>query len=388
LSKQIPIDQIKPSPYQPRLTFDLEDIRGSVEKDGILLALTVRERNGFYELIDGERRLRLAKDLGYETVKCDVIDVSDEVARRMTYKVNKERKNYTPEEEARFFKRLVDKEGMKPYQIETQLNVSHHWVQACLNIWKMPKDIQDNVFGLADQPASYRVYLSDIYSLETEIMRNVDDAVAILRQIIEKRMTADEKKAFIGKYKKKINHVTVEKALKKVSSEVKEPESAEELEKAAQALKREAKKKRESQLSKEQKAKRKADFERQKEAYRQRLEEKRKKREEEIRKKVEEETKQKLIQDKDFLQAAAEVASKLTETEAPNELDKVGIPSVPDQIGNFYSNIAKKMTAWKDRKPSQKELIIFVLGFIERQSLSCPVCGEKKIGWKCGHDFK
>jgi len=52
----IPVDQIKPSPYQPRLTFDLEDIKGSIMRDGILVALTVRKNDAYYELVDGERR--------------------------------------------------------------------------------------------------------------------------------------------------------------------------------------------------------------------------------------------------------------------------------------------------------------------------------------------
>jgi len=65
----IPVEQIKPSPYQPRMTFDLEDIKGSIMRDGILVTLTVRKKDGFYELVDGERRLRVVKELGYETVK-------------------------------------------------------------------------------------------------------------------------------------------------------------------------------------------------------------------------------------------------------------------------------------------------------------------------------
>ena len=43
----VPLDQIKPSPYQPRLTFNLEDLKGSVMKDGILVPLTVRKQNDY-----------------------------------------------------------------------------------------------------------------------------------------------------------------------------------------------------------------------------------------------------------------------------------------------------------------------------------------------------
>jgi len=242
--KGIPVDKIKPSPYQPRLYFDLEDIRESVKEDGILVSLTVRKKDGYYELIDGERRLRLAKELGYDTVPCDIIDIDNETARRIVYKVNKQRKNYTPEEEATFFKRLVEEEEMKPYQIETELGVSHHWVQACLNIWKFPEDIQKNVFGpRASIP--YKIYMSDIRELEDVINRNINEAIAILKEVIKKRMTTDEKKELISRRKKKIAEETVKKAeeiIEEVAPELKKPETPEEFKEAAKALMEEAKK--------------------------------------------------------------------------------------------------------------------------------------------------
>lgn len=239
----IPVDKIKPSPYQPRLNFDLEDIRESIERDGILIGLTVREKDGYYELIDGERRLRLSKELGYETVPCDIVDIDDETARRMVYKVNKARKNYTPYEEAVFFRKLVEEEGMKPYEVETQLGADHQWVQACLNIWKFPKEIQDNVLGLTRGSISYRVYMTDIRELEPVINRNLDEAIEILRQVIKERMTADEKKELIRRREKKIDEETVAKAteiIEKIAPELKRPETPEEFLEAAKVFRKEA----------------------------------------------------------------------------------------------------------------------------------------------------
>ena len=452
MTEQILIGKIKPSPYQPRLTFDLEDIRGSIMKDGILVALTVREKDGFYELVDGERRLRLAKQLGYETVKCDVIDVSDEVARRMVYKVNKERKNYTPEEEARFFKRLVEEEGMKPYEIEIQLNVDHHWVQTCLNIWKFPKDIQENVFGLGDRPIAYRFYMSDIRELEPDINRNIETAIEMARQIIKQRMTVDEKKAFIGRRRKKIEEETVKKAqdaIEKVAPELKEPESAEELEKAAEALKKEAKKRKSKEQILEEKRKKaenalmngrgnalskvenlkklgvdttefekkikkikakifddpdvsyeeiqklKKDVDKAKKAEeKRREEEKRKKREEEIRKQAEEEVRAKLMQDKKFLREAAKAGENIESF--PDETEAVPLKTIPlsnelqRRIEETQQKIAKTMN-----DPEVKKRGKLFRNWLSHQNisqslatLSCPVCGADytNLVWKC-HDL-
>lgn len=238
----IKIDLIRPSPYQPRLTFDLEDIRGGVEKDGILVALTVRKKDGYCELVDGERRWRLAKELGYKTVRCDVIDIDDNTARRAVYKVNKERKNYTPKEEATYFKKLVEKEGMKPRQIEAQLGASHHWVQACLNVWKFPKDVQDHVFGNGRARGPMYFFMSDVRELEPIINRNPDEAIAIARQIIKERLNAEEKRRLIEKREKVVDEERLEKVEKALPEiKVKPPKTAEDFEEAAKALKKKAK---------------------------------------------------------------------------------------------------------------------------------------------------
>lgn len=241
--EDIPIDKIKPSPYQPRLTFDLEDIREGIRKDGLLIPLTIRRKDGHCELIDGERRLRVLKEKGYKIVPCDVIDIDDETARRTVYKVNKDRKNYTAEEEARFFKKLNEEEGMKPYEIETQLRVKHSWVQACLNVWKFPKDIQDTIFAPRGK-VPYKVYLTDIRDLEKVINRNIDESVAILREIIDKRATADEKREIVGRREKKIDEERikkVEEVISKIEGEAEKLETAEDYERVAKTLRERAK---------------------------------------------------------------------------------------------------------------------------------------------------
>ena len=242
---EVPIDLIQPSPYQPRLSFDLEDIRGGVVKalkENRLPNLIVRKVKDHYELIDGERRWKIAKQEGFKTVPCQIVDIDAETARGMVYKVNKERKSYTAYEEATYFKKLVEEERMKPYQIEVELGVDHQWVQACLNVWKFPKDIRDNVFGLTRGSKAYKIYMSDIRELEPIINRNIDEAIAIARQVINERMTADEKKRFITEREKKIDEERLKKAEKALGKpEVKPPETAEEYEKAAKALMKKAK---------------------------------------------------------------------------------------------------------------------------------------------------
>jgi len=155
---EVDVNSIRPSPYQPRLLFDLEDLKQEIKKDGLLSDLVVRNRGKFYELIDGERRWRVLKELGWKTVPVRLVDADDTMARLSVYKLNKIRENYTVEEETRYFKKLRD-EGMTPLEISKQLNVDSRWVLAHLNVFKFPEDIQKAVW-------TKQISMSHIVALE------------------------------------------------------------------------------------------------------------------------------------------------------------------------------------------------------------------------------
>ena len=236
----VDIDLIRPSPYQPRLFFEVDDLKEEIQRDGLLSALVVRKKDEYYELIDGERRLRVLKNLGWKQVPIVEREVDNRTARRSVFKVNKIRENYTTEEEARYFKKLFD-EGMKPYQIETELGVKHSWVQACLNVFLFPKEIRDHIF--LPGRAKRFFYISDIYDLEGVINRNPDEAIEIARQIINERLSQAEKDKLITGRVAVIDEERLkaaEEAVAKITPEAAKLETPEDLEKASEALKKEA----------------------------------------------------------------------------------------------------------------------------------------------------
>ena len=65
--QRVPLDRIRPCPFQPRKDFSPEALRelaDSIQEQGIVQPLIVRERDGHLELIAGERRWRAAQLLG------------------------------------------------------------------------------------------------------------------------------------------------------------------------------------------------------------------------------------------------------------------------------------------------------------------------------------
>lgn len=246
-SLEIPLNKIKASPFQPRLEFDLENLKGSILRDGILVPITVRKKDGVYELIDGERRTRLAKELGYKTIPATIVDVDDATARRMVWKVNTLRKDYKPNEKSRYFKKLQD-EGMSLSGIARECDESRSNINAYLNIFKLPKEYQKRVWDgiipirVIDALSSLLKEGVDVYTPENnpEIFIHLDKASK------EKYYGKEEIQEAIKPYLAKIRNEQVKvakKALAEIEPELEIPVTPNELRKAADALRREAKRK-------------------------------------------------------------------------------------------------------------------------------------------------
>ena len=297
---EVEIELIKPSPYQPRLIFDIDELKEEIESDGLISELVVRKQDKDYELIDGERRLKALKKLGWKKVPVRVIKLKKDVVRRSVYKVNKVRENYTVEEESRYFKKLTD-EGMTPWEISKELGVDFHWVLAHLNIFRFPEAIQKALW-------TGQISTSHIVALENVIARDIEEAQALVKEIINRKLTLKETKKIVNKQKQKVEEMrinAVEEFLPDVAPKIVELKTAEDFEKAAKVLKKTAKKKREKALTPEEKAV---------------IEEKKKQKQEELIKRKKEKEKLEKIQIK---KEAKKIAQQLLEKERLSNEKKV-----------------------------------------------------------------
>ena len=107
---EIALSDIKPSPFQPRRTFDpeaLNELATSISLHGVLQPIVVRALpQGGYELIAGERRWRAAKQAGLTSIPAVQRDVSDKEASAFALIENIQRENLNVVEEALGLSRL------------------------------------------------------------------------------------------------------------------------------------------------------------------------------------------------------------------------------------------------------------------------------------------
>ena len=112
-SSAINIEEIVPSPYQPRKNFDEENLKSlvdSINQQGVIQPILVRSlKKNKFELIAGERRLRAVKSLGHKTIPAIVKQISDESAAIFALLENVQRENLNPIEEAQGLEKLIKK---------------------------------------------------------------------------------------------------------------------------------------------------------------------------------------------------------------------------------------------------------------------------------------
>lgn len=145
---EIPVDQIRPNPYQPRKEFDtkaLNELADSIRTHGIFTPLLVKKSVKGYDLIAGERRLRAAKIAGLKTVPAISVDFTDEQMMEISLLENVQREDLNPIEEAAAYESLVTRLGYTQEKLAERVGKSREYCANMLRLLKLPADVQDLV---------------------------------------------------------------------------------------------------------------------------------------------------------------------------------------------------------------------------------------------------
>ena len=135
--KNLPTWGIKPSPMNPRKTFDegaIAELAASIKQHGLLQPITVRPKDGIYEIVMGERRFRAWKENMAQNpdfpkeIPCIVREMNDEEALDAMITENLQRKDVDPIEEAFAFGQLL-KTGKTIEQIADRFGKSKRFIQ-------------------------------------------------------------------------------------------------------------------------------------------------------------------------------------------------------------------------------------------------------------------
>ena len=140
----LPVEAIHPNPHQPRSRFtqpELEELANSIRALGVLQPLTVRRRDGHWELVAGERRLRAAKLAGLDEVPCLSIQADNQSSSLLALVENLQRKDLDFWEEAAALRGLIDTFHLSQEEAARRIGKSQSAVANKLRLLKLPPDV-------------------------------------------------------------------------------------------------------------------------------------------------------------------------------------------------------------------------------------------------------
>jgi ParB family chromosome partitioning protein len=142
---EIPVAAVVPNPRQPRVDFAEEALAAlarSIREVGVLQPIVVRVREGGYELVAGERRLRAARLAGLPTVPAIVRDSDDTDALREALIENIHREDLSPLELAAAYQELMEELATTQEEVAERLGCSRSQVANTIRLLSLPGDVQ------------------------------------------------------------------------------------------------------------------------------------------------------------------------------------------------------------------------------------------------------
>lgn len=141
----LPLASIHANPMQPRTVFQadrLEELAASIRANGIIQPIVVREYQGGYQIIAGERRWRAAKLAGVTDVPVVVQDVADPRMLELALIENIQREDLNPIETAHAYERLSRELGLSHEEIGRRTGKDRTSITNIVRLLKLPKEVQ------------------------------------------------------------------------------------------------------------------------------------------------------------------------------------------------------------------------------------------------------
>lgn len=168
----VKISSVEPNRQQPRKKFDedaLLELSESIKQYGVLHPLLVSDKNGYYEIIAGERRWRAAKMAGLKEIPVVIKEFSAQEVVEISLIENIQREDLNPIEEALAYKRLIEEFHLKQDEIAERVSKSRTAVTNSMRLLKLAPKVQEMVIDEMISAGHARAILS-ISDAETQEM--------------------------------------------------------------------------------------------------------------------------------------------------------------------------------------------------------------------------
>lgn len=175
----LPIEKIDSNVHQPRKVFEqqeIENLKQSIEDNGVLQPIIVRKKGDRFEIVAGERRYRAAQLAGIKELPCVVKELNDNQTLKIALIENVQREDLNPMEEAHAYKKLMHDFEYTQEMIAKSVSKNRTTIANSIRLLSLPPIIQDHVSRGTISAGHARALLS---------VENSDLQIAMCNKIIE-----------------------------------------------------------------------------------------------------------------------------------------------------------------------------------------------------------
>ncbi|HHX17603.1 MAG TPA: nucleoid occlusion protein [Clostridium sp.] len=174
----LPIECIRPNPYQPRKQFNkipMEELCESIKEYGVIQPISVRRiSNNIYELVAGERRLRASTMAGLREIPAIIVDVNDNESAVLALIENLQREDLNYMEEAEGYNNLINDHGFTQEELAQKIGKSQSTIANKIRLLKLPPLVKKILFdnNLTERHARALLKLHD-EQLQLKVLKHV-----------------------------------------------------------------------------------------------------------------------------------------------------------------------------------------------------------------------
>ena len=191
---QVPIEDIIPNRFQPRISFDdkaLQELSNSIKQHGIIQPLVLRKLGDKYEIIAGERRYKAATMAGLTKVPAVIADIDDNTSAEVALVENVQRKNLTSIEEAKSYKNILDKGYMTQEALAKKMGLSQSAIANKLRLLNLDEEVQDALLNekISERHARALLLVESHFEQRKWLKRILDERLTVRQLDMEIRKT-------------------------------------------------------------------------------------------------------------------------------------------------------------------------------------------------------
>ncbi|MCV9886593.1 nucleoid occlusion protein [Metabacillus halosaccharovorans] len=197
--KKIQIKDIVPNRFQPRTVFSdekIEELALTIRTHGIIQPIVVREVDGKFELIAGERRWRAVQTLGWDVIPAIVKDFNDTETASVALIENLQREELSSIEEAVAYAKLLELHNLTQEALAQRLGKGQSTIANKLRLLKLPEEVQD---------ALLKKLITERHARALIPLKNPELQNTLLEEIIQKQFNVKQTEDRVVKLLEKNN---------------------------------------------------------------------------------------------------------------------------------------------------------------------------------------